>query len=115
MTLHPDQPRDFLTEITVSGELQEAVAAETGRAIERIDPERGNLVAAAWLRPPTGPSVLVLAAHVLALDPVSWQVVLGELDATLHALMAGNTPAPVREHTSYRRWVDTMTVRAKIA
>jgi mycobactin peptide synthetase MbtF len=113
MTLHPDRPRDFLTEITVSGELQAAVAAETGRAIERIDPERGNLLAAAWLRPPTGQSVLVLAAHVLALDPVSWQVVLGELDATLHALMAGNAPAPVREHTSYRRWVDTMTVRAK--
>jgi mycobactin peptide synthetase MbtF len=113
MTLHPDQPRDFLTEVTVSGELQAAVAAETGRAIERIDPERGTFVTAAWLRPPTGQSVLVLAAHVLALDPVSWQVVLGELDATLHALMAGNNPAPVREHTSYRRWVDTMTVRSK--
>jgi mycobactin peptide synthetase MbtF len=55
----------------------------------------------------------VLAAHVLALDPVSWQVVLGELDATLHALLAGNTPAPVREHTSYRRWADTMTARAE--
>ena len=57
----------------------------------------------------------MLAAHVLALDPVSWQVVLGELDATLHALMAGNAPAPVREHTSYRRWVDAMTTRADIA
>ncbi len=115
MTLHPDQPRDFLTEITVSGELQAAVAAETGRAIDSIDPEHGKLVTAAWLRPPTGQSVLVLAAHVLALDPVSWQVVLGELDATLHALMAGNTPAPVREHTSYRRWVDTMTRAGGIA
>jgi mycobactin peptide synthetase MbtF len=113
MTLHPDEPREFLTEITISGELQAAVAAETGRAIESIDPERGKLVAAAWLRPPTGQSVLVLAAHVLALDPVSWQVVLGELDATLHALMSGNTPAPVREHTSYRRWVAAMTDRAE--
>jgi mycobactin peptide synthetase MbtF len=113
MTLHPDHPRDFLTEITVSGDLHAAVAAETGRAIDSIDPERGKLVAAVWLRPPTGQSVLVLAAHVLALDPVSWQVVLGELDATLHALMAGNSPAPVREHTSYRRWVDTMTTRAE--
>ena len=113
MTLHPEQPREFLSEIPVSGDLQAAVAAETGRAIDSIDPERGRLVAAAWLRPPTGQSVLVLAAHVLALDPVSWQVVLGELDATLHALMAGGTPAPVREHTSYRRWVDAMTARAQ--
>jgi mycobactin peptide synthetase MbtF len=113
MTLHPDQPRDFLTELTVSGDLQAAVAVETGRAIDSIDPERGKLLAAAWLRPPTGQSVLVLAAHVLALDPVSWHVVLGELDATLHALLAGSTPAPVREHTTYRNWVDTMTARAE--
>jgi mycobactin peptide synthetase MbtF len=40
-------------------------------------------------------------------------VVLGELDATLHALMAGKTPAAIREHTSYRRWVQAMTARAE--
>ena len=113
MTLHPDRPRDFCTEVEVSGELRAAVAAETGRAIESIDPERGKLVAAAWLRPSSGQSVLVLAAHVLALDPVSWQVVLGELDATVHAVLAGHVPAPVREHTSYRRWVHAMTARAE--
>ena len=66
-----------------------------------------------WLRPSTGQSVLVLAAHVVAMDPVSWQVVLGELDATLHALMAGKAPAPVREHTSYRRWVHALIERAE--
>jgi mycobactin peptide synthetase MbtF len=112
MTLHVDQSGEILTEITVSGDLQSAVATQVAEAIDSIDPERGKLVAAVWLRPPTGQSVLVLTAHVLALDPVSWQVVLGELDATLHALMAGNPPAPVREHTSYRHWVDAMTARA---
>ncbi len=113
MTLHAEQPSEILTEVTVSGDLRSAVAAQTAQAIDSIDPERGQLLAAAWLRPTTGPSVLVLAAHVLALDPVSWQVMLGELDAALHALMAGNTPAPVREHTSYRRWVRVMTARAE--
>jgi mycobactin peptide synthetase MbtF len=44
---------------------------------------------------------------------VSWQVVLGELDATLEALIAGTTPAPVREHTSYRRWAQVMSDRAE--
>jgi mycobactin peptide synthetase MbtF len=47
------------------------------------------------------------------MDPVSWQVVLGELDATLHALIDGRTPVPVREHTSYRRWVHAVTKRAE--
>jgi mycobactin peptide synthetase MbtF len=113
MTLHADQPTDLLTEILVPGDLQAAVGAHIGQAIDSLDPERGRLLAAAWLRPPSGQTVLVLAAHVLAMDPVSWQVVLSELDATLHALIAGRTPAPVREHTSYRRWVHALIERAE--
>jgi mycobactin peptide synthetase MbtF len=113
MTLHAGQAGEVLTEVSVAGDLQAAVGAHTTQAIEDLDPEHGKLLAATWLRPPSGQSVLVLAAHVLAMDPVSWQVVLGELDATLHALTAGTTPAPVREHTSYRRWVAVMTERAE--
>jgi mycobactin peptide synthetase MbtF len=112
MTLNADQSTDVLTEVAAPGDLQAAVGVQTGHAIENLDPERGKLLAAAWLRPPSGQSVLVLAAHVLAMDPVSWRVVLGELDATLHALIAGKTPAPIREHTSYRRWVHALMARA---
>jgi mycobactin peptide synthetase MbtF len=55
---------------------------------------------------------LLLAAHVVALDPASWRVVLGEFAAALKALAAGHVPAPVREHTSYRRWAGALTERA---
>ena len=113
MMLHPDQSADFLVEVQVPGDLNKAVGTHTAQAIDSLDPERGKLLAAAWLRPPSGQSVLVLAAHVLAMDPVSWQVVLGELDATLYALGAAKTPAPVREHTSYRRWAQMLTGRAE--
>jgi mycobactin peptide synthetase MbtF len=113
MTLHAGQPGDVLTEVAVAGDLQAAVGEHTAQAIDDLDPEHGKLLAATWLRPPSGQSVLVLTAHVLAMDPVSWQVVLGELDATLHALDAGMAPAPVREHTSYRRWVQAMAERAE--
>jgi mycobactin peptide synthetase MbtF len=113
MTLLPHREGDFLTEVSVSDDLQAAVGVSTGQAIDSLDPERGRLLAAAWLRPPNGQSVLVLAAHVLAMDPVSWQVVLGELDAALHALLAGKSPAPIREHTSYRRWTQVLTSRAE--
>ena len=113
MTLHAGEPGDVLTEVAVPGDLQAAVGEHTAHAIDSLDPENGKLLAATWLRPPSGQSVLVLTAHVLAMDPVSWQVVLGELDATLHALNAGMTPAPVREHTSYRRWVQAMAERAE--
>src|SRR6185437_2143384 len=61
---------------------------------------------------PAGESVLLLAAHVVALDPASWRVILGELGAALTAAATGHSPAPIREHTSYRRWADALTARA---
>ncbi|OBA64268.1 non-ribosomal peptide synthetase [Mycobacterium sp. 1100029.7] len=101
-----------IREVTVSENLQAEVPSHVAQAVDRLDPERGVLLAAVWLRPPAGPSVLLLAAHVLAMDPASWRVVLGELDAALSALASGHSPAPIREHTSYRRWAGVLTERA---
>jgi mycobactin peptide synthetase MbtF len=113
MTLLPDRVADLLTEVSVSDDLQAAVSANIGQAIDSLDPECGRLLAAVWLHPASGQSVLMLAAHVLAMDPVSWQVILGELDAALHTLVTGKSPAPVREHTSYRRWAEALIKRAE--
>lgn len=46
------------------------------------------------------------------MDPASWRVVLGELHAALRALGNGHSPAPIREHTSYRRWAAALGERA---
>lgn len=102
----------LIDEIVVSDDLQAVIPAQAARAVDRLDPERGTMLAAVWLRPPTGPSVLLLAAHVLAMDPASWRVVLGELDAALTALTTGHPPAPIREHTTYRRWTAALIKRA---
>ena len=72
------------------------------------------MLAATWLRPPTGPGVLLLTAHVLALDPASWRIALGELDAAWHAVAAGREPAPPREHTTYRQWSQRLRQRAAV-
>ncbi|WAC93281.1 amino acid adenylation domain-containing protein [Mycobacterium sp. Aquia_213] len=113
MTLVPAPATEALIEeVVLSEDLQTVVPGHVARAVERLDPERAVLLAAVWLRPPTGPSVLLLAAHVLAMDPASWRVVLGELDAALRALATGQSPAPIREHTGYRRWAGALTERA---
>ncbi|MGD1279509.1 amino acid adenylation domain-containing protein [Mycobacterium seoulense] len=101
-----------LIEVEVSDDVRAVIPGHVARAVDRLDPERGALLAAVWLRPPAGQSVLLLAAHVLAMDPASWRVVLGELDAALRALAAGRPPAPAREHTSYRRWAAALVERA---
>ncbi|KZS74762.1 non-ribosomal peptide synthetase [Mycobacterium kansasii] len=113
MTLVPTPVGDFFDEAAVSSDLQAAVAGHAGEALESLDPERGSLLSARWLRPPAGPGVLLLAAHVVAMDPASWRVVLGELGAALHALAGGHSPAPVPEHTSYRRWAQALLRRAE--
>ncbi|OHV00496.1 non-ribosomal peptide synthetase [Mycobacterium talmoniae] len=107
MTLRPAPRPEVLTEIVdVPGDLAAAVTEHTPRILDRLDPEAGVLLAGVWLRPPTGQTVLLLAAHVLAMDPASWLVVLGELNAALTG------DAPVVEHTSYRRWAQALTERA---
>ena len=112
MTLVEHDPRDILTEVWVDGDLTDAVAEQARNSVERLDPQQGSLLAAVWLRQSDGPGVLVLTAHVLALDPASWRIVLGELDAGWHTLASGRDPVPAVEHTSYRRWTRLLAERA---
>jgi mycobactin peptide synthetase MbtF len=104
--------KNLVKEVEVVGDLAAAVPAHVAQAVDRLDPERGTLLSGVWLRPAAGQSVLLLAAHVVALDPASWRVILGELGAALTAAATGHSPAPIREHTSYRRWADALTARA---
>lgn len=113
MTLAAVPKADILTEVWVSGDLVNDVAKQILAALDGLDPQSGQLLSAVWLREPDGPGVLALTAHVLAMDPASWRIVLSELDAGLHALAAGRKPAPAREHTSYRQWSRLLAERAK--
>lgn len=117
MTFVGHEPQDLLTEVTLDSDdtaaLTEAVAAHTRLSVERLDPQRGSMLAAIWLRQPTGPGVLLLAAHVFAMDPASWRIVLADLDAGWHAVSTGQDVTPTREHTSYRRWSRLLIERAR--
>ncbi|MCX2932578.1 amino acid adenylation domain-containing protein [Mycobacterium sp. CVI_P3] len=98
-----------LTAVEVTGELGDAVTELTGAVIDRLDPERGHLTEALWLHRPDEAGVLVLAAHVLAMDPASWRIVLGELMANWSVDGAGLVSG---ERVSYRRWAHSRTERA---
>lgn len=113
MTLVAHEPGDILSEVTVEGDLAEAVAWHADESVQRLDPQRGSMLTGVWLRRPDGPGVLVLTAHVLALDPASWRIVLGELDAAWHTMRSGKAPKPIREHTSLRRWSRLLRERAQ--
>nr|WP_090343278.1 non-ribosomal peptide synthetase [Mycolicibacterium malmesburyense] len=116
MTLVEHEAPEPLTEVRLADGSEEALVAAVAEharlSVERLDPQRGSMFTAVWLRPPSGPGVLLLTAHVLAVDPASWRIVLAELDAAWHALQGGREPAPAREHTSYRRWSRLLSERA---
>jgi mycobactin peptide synthetase MbtF len=112
MTLIGHEPGDVLTEVSVGADMSRAVAEQSQIAVEQLDPQRGSMLKAVWLRQDSSPGVLLLVAHVLALDPASWRIVLGELDAGWHSIAAGRDPVPAREHTSYRRWSRRLAERA---
>jgi amino acid adenylation domain-containing protein/non-ribosomal peptide synthase protein (TIGR01720 family) len=56
-----------------------------------IDPEHGPL-ATAWLIDSQQPALLLLAHH-LAVDGVSWRILLADLETAYHARRAGQAPA----------------------
>lgn len=101
-----------LTEVEADDEAS-AVADHAARTLETLDPERGSLLSAVWVHEPAGAGVLILIAHVIALDPVSWRVVLAELDAGWHAAASGLEPARLTERTGYGEWAQMLERRAR--
>ncbi|WP_171169269.1 non-ribosomal peptide synthetase [Streptomyces sp. I05A-00742] len=85
---------------TADGEaLDAAVERERTAAVDRLDPAAGTVMAATWcdLGPDT-PGRLVLAVHHLAVDGVSWRILLPDLRAAYE----GEELAPAG--TPLRRW-----------
>ncbi|HTM83897.1 MAG TPA: amino acid adenylation domain-containing protein, partial [Mycobacterium sp.] len=112
MTLEAHPVGEVLSEVTASGDLTAAVSEQARLSVERMAPQQGSMLDAVWLRHSDGAEVLILTAHVLALDPASWRILVGELETGWQALASGRSVAPVREHTSLRRWARLLTERA---
>ncbi|MFJ5534654.1 non-ribosomal peptide synthase/polyketide synthase [Streptomyces sp. NPDC093261] len=83
----------------------EDVDRELHRLAAGFDLARGPLLKAALCRPGGGRRpVLLLAAHHLVVDAVSWRVILEDLDGAYRALRAGNAVDLGPKTTSFRAW-----------
>ncbi|MFH8609682.1 non-ribosomal peptide synthase/polyketide synthase [Streptomyces sp. NPDC018029] len=87
-----------------------AEAAEAARAA--LDPATGALLRAALLPGGERPQ-LFLTAHHLAVDSVSWRVLLADLEHAYRQAAAGEEPAPEPEHTPFADWARTLTERVR--
>ncbi len=104
---------DLLTRVRVpsSGPGFAAAITDCARAAnEQVDPYRGAMLRAVWL---TGAEpALLLTAHHLVVDVVSWHIMLGDMAAGWRAVQSGAAPKALPEFTSYRDWSELMWQRA---
>ncbi|MEW2398055.1 amino acid adenylation domain-containing protein [Streptomyces sp. NPDC046862] len=110
---------DLLDRRDVSGvsgtdDLHGAVAEEFDRAVGRLDPVAGAMVRAVWFDAGPGRTGrLLLAVHHLAVDGVSWRILVPDLKAAWEAVVAGRSPELPPVGTSFRRWSETLGRHAR--
>ncbi|GAC71063.1 putative non-ribosomal peptide synthetase, partial [Gordonia soli NBRC 108243] len=85
-------------------DLDDAVLAAHVRALGTLSPTTGRLVAAIGVRVAGGPARLVLAAHHIGVDAVSWSTIVSDLAGAWWSQRTGEPLRPTSEGTSFRRW-----------
>ncbi|MGE6737362.1 condensation domain-containing protein, partial [Streptomyces sp. NPDC059900] len=87
--------------------------AEARAAVGRLDPLAGVMVQAVWFDAGADtPGRLLLVVHHLAVDGVSWRVLLPDLAEACGALAAGREPALAPVATSFRHWARELQAQA---
>ncbi|MGW6698363.1 amino acid adenylation domain-containing protein [Nocardia sp. NPDC055049] len=100
-------------------ELREYAQTELDSAMNRLNPADGVVLQFVWLDPVgdagahTGPGRLIIVAHHLAIDSVSWRILVQDLIAAWAQVSAGATPILPDIGTSMRRWSHAMTEQAR--
>ncbi|MEU5442924.1 amino acid adenylation domain-containing protein [Streptomyces griseofuscus] len=86
-------------------EMHALTRAELDASARRLDPEAGVVFGVTWCD--AGPSArgrLLWVVHHLAVDGVSWRILLADLAAAAQAAASGTAPSLSRRGMSYRTW-----------
>ncbi|MFF4603842.1 amino acid adenylation domain-containing protein [Streptomyces sp. NPDC001339] len=103
-------------EVPAGADPDEVVVEQAALAQRRLAPTAGDLLQAVLLNAGPGqPRRLLLMVHHLAVDGVSWRVLLPDLAAAWSAVEAGGTPALAPVGTSYRSWSRLLADDARTA
>ncbi|MFD6859888.1 non-ribosomal peptide synthase/polyketide synthase [Rhodococcus sp. NPDC060090] len=89
---------------------------ELDAAADRLDPSAGVLLQAVWFDAATGAGRLLLVIHHLAVDGVSWRILVPDLAAAWAAGLDPHAPAallPPAAGTSVRRWAHALATTAQ--
>nr|CAD91212.1 putative non-ribosomal peptide synthetase, modules 4-6 [Nonomuraea gerenzanensis] len=96
-----------------TGDVDEIADRCARDAAARLDPHAGVMIRAVWVD--AGPGRvgrLVVAAHHLVVDVVSWRILLPDLQVACEAVAAGRRPVLDPVDVSFRRWARTLADQA---
>ncbi|EWC60856.1 Siderophore biosynthesis non-ribosomal peptide synthetase module [Actinokineospora spheciospongiae] len=114
----PVPAEDLLTTVDLTGLDPSEHAAAVDRAAvaarRALDPGAGALLRAVWFDAGADtPGRLLLVVHHLAVDGVSWRILLPDLHAAWAAVSAGRAPGLAPVGTPLRRWARQLPERAE--
>src|SRR4051812_49741913 len=94
--------------------LRACIAEAAPAAERRLAPAAGVMVAAVWFDAGAqAPGRLLLTIHHLAVDGVSWRILVPELAAAWEAIAQGQVPELAARGTSYRGWAQRLASHAR--
>ncbi|GFG49808.1 non-ribosomal peptide synthetase [Mycolicibacterium agri] len=97
-------------------QLRETIAAESDAAADRLNPAEGTVVAAVWFDlGPDRQGRLLLVVHHLAVDGVSWRILIDDLAEACRAVQAGHHPTLPPVPTSIRTYARAVSENAQQA
>ncbi|KAA2254442.1 amino acid adenylation domain-containing protein [Solihabitans fulvus] len=90
-------------------DLAALVTEHTALAVARLAPEDGAMLRLVWFDAgPARSGRLLIVAHHLVVDGVSWRILVPDLAAAWRAVAAGEPIELPRVGTSYRRWTQRL-------
>ncbi|MEU1057016.1 AMP-binding protein, partial [Streptomyces sp. NPDC005876] len=105
---------EWVRRAEVSGDPKATLDEQTRAAVKRLDPHAGVMLQAVWLDAgPDASGQLLLVVHHLAVDGVSWRVLVPDLAEAYQALAAGRVPEPAVVPTSFRHWARELEAQAR--
>ncbi|QMU21092.1 amino acid adenylation domain-containing protein [Gordonia rubripertincta] len=105
---------ETLTEVWLERRDADEIDQQLQAAADLLDPRAGLLTRFVWLRDRNGtkPDLLWLVVHHLAVDGVSWRILLSDLAVAHGQIAAGGEPQLSTPTTSVRRWVHGLVERS---
>ncbi|MCX4094353.1 non-ribosomal peptide synthase/polyketide synthase [Nocardia sp. alder85J] len=104
----------FLHRVETTDTGPAAMVTPLEAAVGRLDPAAGVMAQFVWFDAgPAWAGRLAIVAHHLAVDGVSWRILLPDLASAWQAVSAGAPPPPPASGTSLRRWAHCLAEEAR--